>query len=95
MLHFSYRSLEQYSRKAEQGVAALEKAGKDESIATHWRGWATLSEEERAARWRGYLEGDEGAADDFVGSDRVLVTGATQWRTWDPEGLFAGVAPRH
>ena len=31
MLHFSYRSLAQYSRKAEQGVAALEEAGKDES----------------------------------------------------------------
>ncbi len=93
MLHLSYRSLEQYSRKADQGVAALVKAGKDESIATHWRGWNALSADQRAARWQAYLAGDAGAADDFVGSARVVVPGATRWATWDPDGVFAADLP--
>lgn len=89
MLHFSYRSLEQYSRKADQGVAALKKAGRDESIATHWRGWSMMSGHQRAERWLEYLAGDEGSANAFVSSDRVAVAGAHHWTTWDPDRSLA------
>jgi hypothetical protein len=89
MLHFSYRSLEQYSRKAEQGVAALEEAGMPAFIATHWRDWATLSQVQRAARWTSYLSGSTGSGDAFVSESRVLVTGVARWSTWDPDGVLA------
>ena len=88
MLHLSYRSLEQYSRKADQGVAALQAAGKGESIATHWRGWAALSPAERDARWRSYLRGEEGEGDAFVSTDRVEVPNPARWKTWDPDMVF-------
>jgi hypothetical protein len=84
VLHFSYRSLEQYSRKALQGVAALEQAGKDETIATHWRGWAALTDAERAGRWRAHLRG-EVADDTFVRADRLVVADPTRWTIWDPD----------
>ena len=89
MLHFSYRSLAQYSRKADVGVAALEAAGRDSSIATHWRAWAALSDDERAARWSAYLRGDAGdMTDAFVRADRRVIADPTGWRTWDPEHLL-------
>jgi hypothetical protein len=91
LLHFPYRSLAQYSRKAEQGVAALEKTGKDESIATHWRGWVSLSEAGRNERWLAYLRGDVEASGAFSTTDRLTVPDPTRWRTWDPDGFFAGV----
>jgi len=90
MLHYSYRSLEQYSRKVDHGVAALEAAGKDASIATHWRLWATVPPTERDALWRRYLAGDGVAAEDRVVSvERVLVEDPTRWKTWDPDGRFS------
>lgn len=85
-LHFPYRSLEQYSRKAHVGVTALDAAGKDTSIATHWRGWANLSDEERSEQWTQYLEGRESALDLTVRGERLVIAEPLNWRTWDPEG---------
>lgn len=99
MLHYSCRSLEQYSRKASQGVAALDEAGKDETIATHWRGWAALDDEARAAEWVAYLRGGavrsaDGAAtvagSESVSADRVEVADPMSWRTWDPGHVLDG-----
>lgn len=89
MLHYSYRSLEQYSRKVDQGVAALEAAGKDASIARHWRHWASIAPRERAALWHSYLAGDELAAGDPTPtSQRVVIDDPDQWATWDPSHVF-------
>jgi glycosyltransferase involved in cell wall biosynthesis len=89
MLHYSYRSLEQYSRKVDNGVAALEAAGKDESIARHWRHWASISASEREALWRHYLSGEGVAADDPTPPrERVAVGDPTRWTDWDPSGVF-------
>lgn len=90
MLHFSYRSLAQYSRKVQNGVAALEAAGMDGSIATHWRLWASLTEAEQAERWSAYLSDEEGDLKDaFVRADRLVIGDPTLWRMWDPDRLFA------
>jgi hypothetical protein len=90
MLHYSYRSLEQYSRKVDHGVAALEAAGKDASIATHWRLWASIPPAQRETLWRRYLSGDGVAADDPVVSvERVVIDDPTHWKTWNPEGEFS------
>ncbi|WP_175557256.1 glycosyltransferase family 2 protein [Raineyella antarctica] len=87
MLHYSYRSLVQYSRKASQGVAALEAAGKGKDVAVHWRGWEELGENERESRWLGYLSGEEGSTDGaFVRGDRVVLADPSVWRRWDPNG---------
>lgn len=88
-LHFPYRSLEQYSRKARLGVAALDVAGKDASVATHWRGWANLSADEREEEWGRYLAGERSAIDPSVRADRLVIADPTSWREWDPEGLLA------
>jgi hypothetical protein len=99
MLHYSCRSLEQCSRKASQGVAALDEAGKDETIATHWRGWAALDDEARAAEWVAYLRGEavrsaDGAAavagSESLSADRVEVADPMSWRTWDPGHVLDG-----
>ena len=90
MLHYSYRSLEQYSAKVEHGVAALEAAGKDESIATHWRHWAAISPQERAALWRRYLAGEEIAGDyPAPAPERVTVDDPSHWASWDPFRILA------
>jgi hypothetical protein len=89
LLHFSCRSLEQYSRKALDGVAALREAGMDDSIATHWREWAMLSDAERAARWSAYVRGE--ATDLSATSapaERVVVPDPMRWRSWDPGRLL-------
>ena len=90
MLHFSCRSLEQYSRKAMDGVAALDDAGMDDTIATHWRGWAELTDDERVARWTAYLRGDSDSPTDASASaDRVVVDDPTAWTVWDPDRVLA------
>ncbi|WP_194397264.1 glycosyltransferase family 2 protein [Microbacterium atlanticum] len=90
MLHFSYRSIEQYSRKVEHGVAALEAAGMDSSIATHWRYWASLNGEERQHLWARYLSDDGVGADGPIPpTERIIVDSPTRWRTWDPIGVFS------
>jgi len=89
MLHYSYRSLEQYNRKVDQGVAALEAAGKDDSIATHWRYWASLPASDRAALWRRYLSGDGVSADGPIPpKERVVIADPTTWTHWDPDGVL-------
>ncbi|WP_130354221.1 glycosyltransferase family 2 protein [Agromyces ramosus] len=89
LLHFSCRSLDQYSRKALDGVAALHEAGMDESIATHWREWAMLTDGERAARWSTYVSGE---ASDLSGTsgpaERVVVPDPMRWPSWDPGQLL-------
>lgn len=89
LLHYSCRSIDQYSRKAREGAAALDQAGKDETIATHWRGWASLGDDERAARWSAYLRGDEGQLTDAAtATDRRVIPDPTRWSTWDPDGVL-------
>jgi glycosyltransferase involved in cell wall biosynthesis len=89
MLHYSYRSLEQYSRKVDHGVAALQAAGKDESIATHWRYWASIPAADRAHLWRRYLAGDvETAIDPIPSRARITIPDPSQWTAWDPAGVF-------
>lgn len=81
---------QQYSRKVQNGVAALEAAGMDESIATHWRLWASLTEAEQAERWSAYLADEDGDLKDaFVRADRLVIGDPTLWRMWDPDRLFA------
>lgn len=89
MLHYSYRSFEQYSRKVDQGVAALEAAGIDDSIATHWRYWASLPEHQRRDLWRRYLTEDGAGADGPIPpKERVTVSDPTKWTSWDPQGIL-------
>jgi hypothetical protein len=89
MLHYSYRSLEQYSRKVVHGVEALEAAGKDATIATHWRHWASISAAEREVLWLRYLAGDGGGVDPSTAPvERVTIDDPTRWRSWDPSGVF-------
>jgi glycosyltransferase involved in cell wall biosynthesis len=90
MLHYSYRSLEQYSRKVVHGVAALEAAGKDASIARHWRHWASLAPDARRALWRNYLAGDELPQDDPTPTtERVTIHAPDRWPSWDPSRVLS------
>ncbi|ANJ27759.1 hypothetical protein ATC03_14625 [Agromyces aureus] len=84
MLHYSARSLGQYARKTEEGVAALERAGMSQVIGYHWRQWAVLTPQEREQAWRSYLDGHAGLLQPEPGN-RVVVDDPGTWRTWDPE----------
>lgn len=89
MLHYSYRSLEQYSRKVDQGVTALHAAGKDNTIATHWRFWSSLPVQERAILWRRYLSVDGASAEGPIPpNERVLIPDPTTWTEWDPDRVL-------
>lgn len=90
MLHYSYRSLEQYSRKVDHGVAALEAAGKDATIARHWRHWAAMAPRDRGVLWRSYLAGSGVPADDPTPvRERITIDDPTRWSTWDPHRIFS------
>jgi hypothetical protein len=90
MLHYSCRSLVQYSRKATDGVAALEAAGMDETIATHWRSWTGLTAAEQSDRWGAYLRGERDSPTDASAPvDRLIIEDPTGWPAWDPRGVLA------
>lgn len=90
MLHYSYRSIDQYSRKVDHGVAALAAAGKDVTIARHWRHWAAIAPRDRETLWRSYLAGSGVPADDPTPvRERITVEDPTQWTTWDPHHVFS------
>ena len=85
VLHFSYRSLAQYSRKADVGIAALEVC-RTRLVDRHALApWAGLSDDERADRWAAYLRGEAGdMTDAFVRADRSVIADPTGWRTGTP-----------
>jgi len=89
-LHYQYRSREHLIEKARRGVAGLDAAIElSRGVGSHWRGHATLGEEEQDALWRALLAG---TSEDHGGSrlraPRVVVSDPTAWRTWDPLGLL-------
>lgn len=85
IIHYQYRSFEQYDRKVVDGSTSLRAAAMPPGIGGHWRAAAALSRNERKALWLAYLTG--AAQDDQVSSDRQLVD-VSDWAVWDPQGLF-------
>ncbi len=52
--HFQYRNLEQVKRKVRQGAAALDAGAIPETVGTHWRELARLTDAELEQWWADY-----------------------------------------
>lgn len=89
LLHYQYRSFEQYSRKVLGGAHSVAAAGSalHDGIALHWKRQAALTDSERLERWASYCSGTGGYEDDQSYGDRIHVSGPLTWAHWDPNGV--------
>ena len=87
LLHYQYRSREQFSGKVLRGVEALDQAtGQDPQMGQHWREQAAMGEDARNERWRDLVEArveDHGIRQRQT---RVVVESPGTWECWDPLG---------
>jgi hypothetical protein len=89
LLHYQYRSLDQFVHKVERGAAGLEATvGIDPGVGQHWREQAALSPPRRVARWEALLAGAREDHGTRSRHPRVVVPDPTRWHSWDPDGLL-------
>lgn len=90
LLHYQYRSFEQYSRKVVEGAQSVAAAGSalDAGAAWHWKRHAELNDFERFERWVSYCAGTGSHEADQSKGDRIRVMRPTKWRQWDPDGVI-------
>ncbi|MDO4784610.1 MAG: glycosyltransferase family 2 protein [Propionibacteriaceae bacterium] len=91
--HAAYRSAEQIERKVRLGAQAVELAGGDQTVATHWRAGASLGDAEHRQIWDNLRRGGSDARLNYFVRGPMVRVRPGAWATWDPDGVVPQVAP--
>jgi hypothetical protein len=89
VLHYPYRSLDQFRGKVRAGAAAIKAAKLDPTAGAHWRELDELDDDQLALAWSDYLcKGSGLPGQTLLGLNEVMSPWST-WATWDPDEILA------
>jgi Glycosyl transferase family 2 len=88
VLHYPYRSFEQFRAKVRAGAAAIRATNLSASACAHWRELDALDEDELTQVWSDYLRDGGGIPGQTLLGLTDVVSPWETWTTWDPDGIL-------